>query len=66
MRNIGYDVKGLILPSGDKPVPQTRDRDPCLDKIIAGELLPRGSEFRLTLTFSGHRRGTDEKSARSI
>ena len=38
------DIQGLVVPSGDKPVPQTHDRALGLNQLVAGDVLPRHSD----------------------
>ena len=38
------DIQGLVVPSRDKPVPQTHDRALGLDHLVTGDVLPRHSD----------------------
>ena len=39
-----YDVQGLVLGLGEKPVPQTHNQDNLLKDLVAGDILPRPSD----------------------
>lgn len=39
-----FDVRGLVLPTGEKQVPQTHNNDLLLKEPVAGEVLPRTSD----------------------
>ena len=38
------DIQGLVVPSGDRPVPQTHDRALGLVQLVAGDVLPGHSD----------------------
>lgn len=36
-----FDIQGLVLPTGEKQIPQTHNKDLLIKELVAGEVMPR-------------------------